>query len=84
MTTHADKLRVPVLVHAAIHDTDVFPAEVASLNVAMQRAGKQASGLYQQKWFPGGHSFSGEVAARSWSETIQFLIRHLQSDQPAR
>ncbi len=87
VTTHADKLQVPVLVHAATEDTDVFPAEVASLNVAMQRAGKHEAGLYRQEWFPGGHSFSRErtqVAARSWDETLRFLKQHLKKRSPPR
>jgi dipeptidyl aminopeptidase/acylaminoacyl peptidase len=87
VTTHADKLQVPVLVHAATDDKDVFPAEVAALNVAMHRAGKNEAGLYQQQWFPGGHSFSRERtadAARSWDETIRFLQGHLKRTPPRK
>ncbi len=87
VTTHADKLEVPVLVHAATEDTDVFPAEVAALNVAMHRAGKKQAGLYRQEWFPGGHSFSRErtqVAERSWDETLKFLNQHLKKRPSSR
>ena len=87
VTTHADKLEVPVLVHAATEDKDVFPAEVAALNVAMQRAGKKDSGLYRQEWFPGGHSFSRErtaVAEHSWNETLKCLTQHHKKRPPSR
>ena len=81
---HARRLRIPVLVHAASNDDDVFIAENRNLRDSMVAAGMDRNGMYQyREWQdpPGGHSFSridSPQARESWRETLAFLRRHLQ------
>jgi len=59
--THARELKVPLLVHAADNDSDVFIPENRHLRDSMAVAGKDTAGLYSyREWHnpPGGHQFS--------------------------
>ena len=82
-TMHASELRVPVLVHAADNDRDVFIEENRLLRDAMHAAGKDAAGLYTYREFhnpPGGHSFGivdTPQGRSSWRETMEFLARRI-------
>jgi dipeptidyl aminopeptidase/acylaminoacyl peptidase len=83
LPTHARRLAVPLLVHAADNDEDVFIAENRLLRDSMVAAGKDRAGLYRyREWRspPGGHSFSRQNTPQgraSWRETVAFLARHL-------
>ncbi|MGI9077087.1 MAG: alpha/beta hydrolase family protein [Gemmatimonadaceae bacterium] len=84
---HARKLTVPLLVHAADNDDDVFIIENRALRDSMVAAGMDKRGLYTyREWHepPGGHSFSRydtPQARESWRETVEFLDRHLGNRQ---
>lgn len=86
-TMHAAELRVPVLVHAADNDQDVFIEENHLLRDAMHAAGKDSAGLYTYREFhnpPGGHSFGiadTPQGRSSWRETMDFLTRRLTAVQ---
>ena len=81
---HVRKLRVPVLVHAADNDEDVFIIENRNLRDSMVVAGMDRSGLYTYREFrdpPGGHSFAfvdSRAARESWAETLRFIAKHLK------
>ncbi|MBC7790308.1 MAG: S9 family peptidase [Anaerolineae bacterium] len=81
---HARKLTVPLLVHAADNDDDVFIIENRALRDSMVAAGMDKRGLYTyREWHdpPGGHSFSRvdtPQARESWRETVAFLDRYLR------
>jgi dipeptidyl aminopeptidase/acylaminoacyl peptidase len=83
-SSHARKLRTPVLVHAADNDDDVFIIENRILRDSMVAAGKDTAGLYHyREWHdpPGGHSFGvldTPEGRDSWRETVAFLARHLE------
>lgn len=82
-STHARSLQVPVLVHTADNDEDVFITENHILRDSMIAAGKDTVGLYTyREWHnpPGGHSFGAmdtPQGRESWRETLAFLARHL-------
>jgi len=82
-SSHARRLRTPVLVHAADNDDDVFIAENRILRDSMVAAGMDRAGLYSYREFhepPGGHSFGvldTPQGRESWAETLAFLARHL-------
>lgn len=82
---HARKLKVPLLVHAADNDDDVFIIENRALRDSMVAAGMDKRGLYTYREYhnpPGGHSFSRvdtPQARESWRETVAFLDRYLRS-----
>lgn len=88
-SSHARKLRVPVLVHAADNDDDVFIEENRNLRDSMVAAGKDKEGLYTyREWHdpPGGHAFSRiqtREGMESWTESVAFLRRYLPPVQPA-
>lgn len=81
--SHARELRVPLLVHAADNDEDVFIEENHHLRDSMVVAGKDKAGLYTyREWHdpPGGHAFSRlqtPQAMESWTESTAFLRRYL-------
>ena len=85
--THARELKVPLLVHAADNDSDVFIAENHHLRDSMVVAGKDTAGLYTYKeWHnpPGGHQFSRvdtKQARESWTETLAFLDARLHPER---
>jgi dipeptidyl aminopeptidase/acylaminoacyl peptidase len=85
--THARELKVPLLVHAADNDSDVFIAENHHLRDSMMVAGKDTAGLYTYKeWHnpPGGHQFSRvdtKQARESWAETLAFLDARLHPER---
>jgi imidazolonepropionase-like amidohydrolase/dienelactone hydrolase len=89
-TMHAAELRVPVLVHAADNDQDVFIEENRLLRDAMRAAGKDTAGLYTYREFhnpPGGHSFGiadTPQGRASWRETMEFLARRLADSVDTR
>ena len=78
---HAEKLRVPLLVHTTTNDRDVNVVEVESLIIALKAAGKD----FQYKIYPdapGGHSFNrmdSALARESRREVYEFLARHLRN-----
>jgi len=80
---HVRELRIPLLVHAASNDQDVFIIENHNLRDSMVAAGKDRSGLYHyREWAdpPGGHEFNRidtKEAKESWSETLAFLRKYL-------
>jgi dipeptidyl aminopeptidase/acylaminoacyl peptidase len=82
-TTHARRLRRPVLVHAADNDEQVHVAEPRLLRDSMRAAGMEARGLFTyREWHRprGGHAFAvlDTPAGRvSWRETLAFLDRHV-------
>ncbi|MBA3558072.1 MAG: S9 family peptidase [Gemmatimonadaceae bacterium] len=84
---HARKLTVPLLVHAADNDDDVFIVENHALRDSMVAAGMDKRGLYTyREWHnpPGGHSFSRvdtPQARESWRETVAFLDRYLRGSR---
>ena len=84
--SHARELRVPLLVHAADNDDDVFIEENHHLRDSMVVAGKDRAGLYTyREWHdpPGGHAFSRvqtPEAMESWTESLAFLRRYLSPD----
>jgi dipeptidyl aminopeptidase/acylaminoacyl peptidase len=84
LTTHVRELRIPVLVHAADNDEDVFIIENHMLRDSMVAAGMDRKGLYTyREWHnpPGGHSFSvldTPQGRESWVETTAFLARYLR------
>ena len=88
-SSHARQLRVPLLVHAADNDDDVFIEENRNLRDSMVAAGKDKEGLYTyREWHepPGGHSFSRiqtREGMESWTESVAFLRRYLRPEQPA-
>ena len=88
-SSHARELRVPLLVHAADNDDDVFIEENRNLRDSMVAAGKDKEGLYTyREWHepPGGHSFSRiqtREGMESWTESVAFLRRYLRPEQPA-
>ncbi len=90
LTTHARKLRTPLLVHAADNDDDVFIIENHILRDSMVAAGMDRSGLYTyREWRnpPGGHSFSvmdTPQGRESWRETVRFLGRFLRPRDTVR
>lgn len=77
---HADKLRVPLLIHTTTNDRDVNVVEVQSLITALKAAGKD----FQYKVYPdapGGHSFNrmdSLLARESRREVYEFLARYLK------
>ena len=81
---HVRSLSVPVLVHAADNDDDVFIAENRNMRDSMVAAGMDKRGLYTyREWTapPGGHAFSriqSAQARESWRESLEFLKRHLR------
>jgi dipeptidyl aminopeptidase/acylaminoacyl peptidase len=85
--THARELEVPLLVHAADNDQDVFIPENHNLRDSMHVAGKDSAGLYTYKeWHnpPGGHEFSRvdtKQAHESWSESVAFLDARLHPER---
>ena len=85
--THARELKVPLLVHAADNDDDVFIIENHNLRDSMAVAGKDSAGLYTYKeWHnpPGGHQFSRvdtKQARESWTETLAFLDARLYPER---
>jgi len=85
--THARELEVPLLVHAADNDSDVFIAENHHLRDSMVVAGKDTAGLYTyREWHnpPGGHQFSRvdtKQARESWTETLAFLDARLHPER---
>ncbi|MEP7087572.1 MAG: alpha/beta fold hydrolase [Gemmatimonadota bacterium] len=85
--THARQLAVPLLVHAADNDSDVFVAENHHLRDSMTVAGKDTAGLYTyREWHnpPGGHQFSRvdtKQARESWAETLAFLDARLHPER---
>ena len=87
--SHARELKVPLLVHAADNDDDVFIEENHHLRDSMTVAGKDKAGLYTyREWHnpPGGHHFS-RVQTRqgleSWMESLAFLRRYLKPEVTA-
>lgn len=78
---HAEKLRVPLLIHTTTNDRDVNVVEVESLITALKAAGKD----FQYKIYPdapGGHSFNrmdSALARESRREVYDFLARHLRN-----
>jgi dipeptidyl aminopeptidase/acylaminoacyl peptidase len=84
--SHARELKVPLLVHAADNDDDVFIEENHHLRDSMAVAGKDRAGLYTyREWHdpPGGHAFSRvqtPQALESWTESVAFLRRYLSPD----
>ena len=86
---HGAELQVPVLVHAADNDQDVFIEENRLLRDAMHAAGKDTAGLYTYREFhnpPGGHSFGiadTPQGRASWRETVDFLARRLADSASA-
>lgn len=84
---HVRELKVPLLVHAASNDQDVFIIENHNLRDSMVAAGKDRAGLYHyREWAdpPGGHEFNRvdtKEARESWTETLAFLRQYLT---PAR
>ncbi|MDQ2767635.1 MAG: alpha/beta fold hydrolase [Gemmatimonadota bacterium] len=85
--THARELKVPLLVHAADNDDDVFIIENHNLRDSMVVAGKDTAGLYTyREWHnpPGGHQFSRvdtQQARESWTETLAFLDTRLHPER---
>ena len=85
--THARELEVPLLVHAADNDEDVFISENRHLRDSMVVAGKDTAGLYSyREWHnpPGGHQFSRvdtKQARESWTETLAFLDARLHPER---
>jgi dipeptidyl aminopeptidase/acylaminoacyl peptidase len=85
--THARELKVPLLVHAADNDDDVFIVENRNLRDSMVVAGKDTAGLYTyREWHspPGGHQFSRvdtQQARESWTETLAFLDTRLHPER---
>jgi dipeptidyl aminopeptidase/acylaminoacyl peptidase len=85
--THARELKVPLLVHAADNDQDVFIPENHNLRDSMHVAGKDSAGLYTYKeWHnpPGGHEFSRvetKQGRESWSESVAFLDARLHPER---
>ncbi len=81
--SHVRELRVPLLVHAASNDKDVFIIENHNLRDSMVAAGKDRAGLYRyREWAdpPGGHDFNRidtTEAKESWTETLAFLRKYL-------
>ncbi len=86
-SSHARSLRVPVLVHAADNDDDVFIEENRNLRDSMVAAGKDREGLYTyREWHnpPGGHAFSRiqtREGMESWTESVAFLRRYLRPER---
>jgi dipeptidyl aminopeptidase/acylaminoacyl peptidase len=84
---HARELKVPLLVHTADNDQDVFIQENHNLRDSMIVAGKDKEGLYHyREWHnpPGGHEFSRvntPQAKESWAETLAFLNRYLRNER---
>ena len=85
--THARELKVPLLLHAADNDDNVFIVENRNLRDSMVVAGKDTAGLYTYKeWHspPGGHQFSRvdtQQARESWTETLAFLDTRLHPER---
>ena len=84
---HVRELKIPLLVHAASNDEDVFIIENHNLRDSMVVAGKERAGLYHyREWKdpPGGHEFNRiqtKEARESWSETVVFLRRYLHPER---
>ena len=87
---HARELEIPLLVHVASNDQDVFIVENHNLRDSMVAAGKDRAGLYQYKeWTdpPGGHSFNRiqtREGKESWDETLAFLRKYLSPRRTTR
>jgi dipeptidyl aminopeptidase/acylaminoacyl peptidase len=87
---HARELKVPLLVHAASNDDDVFIVENRNLRDSMVAAGKDREGLYHyREWTdpPGGHGFNRiqtREARESWNETLAFLRRYLHPERTTK
>jgi dipeptidyl aminopeptidase/acylaminoacyl peptidase len=85
--SHARELQVPLLVHTADNDEDVYIPENRHLRDSMVVAGKDTAGLYTYKeWHnpPGGHEFSRvdtKQAHESWTETLAFLDARLHPER---
>jgi dipeptidyl aminopeptidase/acylaminoacyl peptidase len=77
---HAEKLKVPLLLHTNTNDRDVDVVEVQNLIAALKAAGKDfESKVYQDA--PGGHSFNrmdDPLARESRAEVYRFLARYLK------
>jgi dipeptidyl aminopeptidase/acylaminoacyl peptidase len=77
---HADKLRIPLLIHTTTNDEDVHVLEVEHMIAALKAAGKQFEyKIYQNA--PGGHRFNRidtKLAKDSRKEMWDFLARHLK------
>lgn len=87
---HARELKIPLLVHAASNDQDVFIIENRNLRDSMVVAGKERAGLYHyREWKdpPGGHEFNRiqtKEARESWNETLAFLRKYLHPERTTR
>ena len=87
---HARELKIPLLVHAASNDNDVFIIENRNLRDSMIVAGKERAGLYRYREFtdpPGGHGFNRiqtREAKESWDETLVFLRKYLHPEKTTR
>ncbi len=83
---NADKLRVPLLVHANTSDEEVDIREVERLFSALKAADKQfSSHTYTNA--PGGHHFNRldtPLAHESRDEIWRFLARYLQPSRPVK
>lgn len=81
---HVRELKVPLLVHAASNDQDVFIIENHNLRDSMVAAGMDKKGLYHYKEWqdpPGGHEFNRVQSAQgkeSWAEILAFLRGYLK------
>ncbi len=84
---HARELKIPLLVHAASNDDDVFIVENRNLRDSMVAAGKDRAGLYRYREFtdpPGGHGFNRiqtREGLESWNETLVFLRKYLHPER---
>jgi dipeptidyl aminopeptidase/acylaminoacyl peptidase len=80
----AEKLKVPLLVHANTNDEDVTAREIAKLTDALKAAGKDFQyHLYTNA--PGGHMFNRldtKFARESRAEIYAFLARQLKPPHP--
>jgi dipeptidyl aminopeptidase/acylaminoacyl peptidase len=87
---HVRELKIPLLVHAASNDDDVFIIENRNLRDSMTVAGKVREGLYTyREWRdpPGGHGFNRiqtPEARESWNETLAFLRKYLHPERTAK
>lgn len=83
---NAEKLKVPLLVHCATNDRDVYITEVENLIAQLKAAGKEFEyKIYQDP--PGGHLFEmldTPLAREAQREIYKFLVSQLSIDSTER
>jgi dipeptidyl aminopeptidase/acylaminoacyl peptidase len=85
-TWNAEKLEIPLLIHAATNDRDVYITEIDNLIAHLKSAGKKFEyKIYQDP--PGGHGFETldtYIAQEARLEIYKFIAKYLKPMNPPK